>query len=844
MRFIAAMAWREVRASWRSLILFFVCIALGVAANVSLRSFTRVFAGSVARDSRALLSADVRVESIEPWTPAAREILDRHGASSLVLAQTRILETQTMVRAEQGTDARPVMVEIRGLETTFPLRGAVRLSGGHAYSHGLLAGRGALVSPSLLERLQVKVGDRIVIGTAAFTIRGAVERLPGGALNFSPMPRVAVDYPEVEAAGLIGFGSRVRYHWLFNVPDGEERAFASRIGRDYRERRVSGSISSFHFVQNWLSGGLANVDGFFSLIGLAIVVLGGIGVASVTRVFVQQRVKTVAILKCLGGRNRRVIGAYLAQVLVLSFGGCLLGLLLAKGITVSAAGYLSTRLPLDVNPGLSALASAQGVAIGLLVALLFALPPLLEIRDVKPILVLRHGAGMRRRRFDPLKIGAQVLLAAAIAALAGWQAGTYRNATLFVAGIAATALVLQLASTVLMRGLAGLRRVPNFVLRQGIGSLHRPGNQTRVTLFTVGLGALFVIAVRLFQVNLQQEYTLDLGALSADMFMVDVMPDRRAEVAATIEQLGGTDVILLPVTHGRLVGLTRDPLNPNRVANNRVGGQFRLTHRLTLNANETVVKGAFWPATPSDKPEISVESGYAEWLRLGIGDVLVFDIAGRRVEARVTSIRTTERRIRSLSSLARSDFVFRPGPLEAMPHTYVGGAKGPSDPAARARLQNGFLAKYPGVTLVDALDDIEQIRRRVADVSTFVSILGAFVLACGVMILVGSVAMTKMHRLYEAAILKTLGAKRRVLASITVVEYAVLGMLAGAIGSAASIAVTWTMSHYGNRPLPWALQPGINLTGAVATAVLVVIVGVLATWDVLLKKPLGILREQ
>jgi putative ABC transport system permease protein len=844
MRFIAAMAWREVRASWRSLILFFVCIALGVAAMVSLRSFTRVLAGSLARDSRALLSADVRVESGERWTPAQREILERHGATSPVLAQTRVVETQTMVRAEQGMEARPVMAELRGVESGFPLRGEVRLGGGQKYSHGLLAGRGALVSASLLERLQLKVGERIVVGTATFTVRGTIERLPGGALNFSPMPRIAVDYPEVQAAGLIGFGSRVRYYWFYNVPDGTERALASRIGQEYRERRIGGSISSFHFVQNWLSGSLSNIDGFFSLIGLAIVVLGGIGVASVTRVFVQQRVRTVAILKCLGGRSRRVIGAYLAQVLALSFVGCLLGLLLAKGITVAFAGYLNTRLPLDMDTGLSAVACVQGVAIGLLVAMLFALPPLLEIRDVKPILVLRHGDGTRRRRFDPLKIGAQVLLATAIAALAGWQAGTYRNATLFVGGIAATAVVLQLASTVLMRGLAGLRRLPNFVLRQGIGSLHRPGNQTRVTLFTVGLGALFVIAVRLFQVNLQQEYTLDLGALSADMFMIDVMPDHRAEVAATIERLGGTNVTLLPITRGRLVGLTRDPLNPNRVPTNRIGGQYRLTHRLTLDANETVVKGTFWPATPSDTAEVSVDSGYADWLMLRIGDALVFDIAGRRVEAKVTSIRTIERRIRSLSALARSDFVFRPGPLEALPHSYVGGAKGPTDPVARARLQNGFLAKYPGVTLVDALDDIESIRRRVADISAFISVLGAFVLSCGVMILVGSVAMTKMHRLYEAAILKTLGAKRRVLASITIVEYTVLGLLAGTIGSAAAVAVTWTMSHYGNRPLPWHFQPGINLTGAIATAVLVVIVGVLATWDVLLKKPLGILREQ
>ena len=252
----------------------------------------------------------------------------------------------------------------------------------------------------------------------------------------------------------------------------------------------------------------------------------------------------------------------------------------------------------------------------------------------------------------------------------------------------------------------------------------------------------------------------------------------------------------------------------------------------------------FWRATPSDAVELSVEAGYAEWLRLGVGDVLVFELAGRRFDAPVTNIRREERRVRSLSSLARSDFVVRPGGLAAFPHSYVGGAKGPVDLVARAHLQNDVLAAYPSITLVDALDEIEQVRRRVADVGRAVALLGAFVLVCGVLILAGSVAMTKMHRLYESAVLKTLGAKRAVLIKLTIVEYAVLGVLAGIVGSAASIAVTWTMSHYGNRPLPWHLQPWINIYGAAATAVVVVMVGLLATWDVIVRKPLGILREQ
>jgi putative ABC transport system permease protein len=188
--------------------------------------------------------------------------------------------------------------------------------------------------------------------------------------------------------------------------------------------------------------------------------------------------------------------------------------------------------------------------------------------------------------------------------------------------------------------------------------------------------------------------------------------------------------------------------------------------------------------------------------------------------------------------------VFRPGSLLTRPHTFVGGVKGPGDVTARARLQNGFMERYPGVTFVDALDDIAEIRSRVRDVSRAVSLLGAFVFICGVAILIGSVAMTKMHRLYEAAILKTIGAKRRVLIVITFVEYAVLGALAGTIGSVASIAVTYALSTFGNRPLPWEFHPWITVAGAAGTTMLVILVGVLSTWDVIARKPLGILKEQ
>jgi putative ABC transport system permease protein len=228
---------------------------------------------------------------------------------------------------------------------------------------------------------------------------------------------------------------------------------------------------------------------------------------------------------------------------------------------------------------------------------------------------------------------------------------------------------------------------------------------------------------------------------------------------------------------------------------------------------------------------------------LTLGDVLVFDVAGRRVSAPVTSVRTHDRGLRSFSSLVRSSFVFTPGLLETLPHSFVGAAKGPADAQARARLQNDFVAAFPSVTFLDALDEIQEVRARVASVSLAVSAIGTFVLSCGILVLLGSVAMTRVHRLYEAAIFRTLGAKARLLVRMTIVEYGLLGLLAGGIGSLGSIAVTWAASRFGARAIPWHLHLWINVAGAAATAALVIVAGVLATAGVIRRKPTTVLRE-
>jgi putative ABC transport system permease protein len=241
---------------------------------------------------------------------------------------------------------------------------------------------------------------------------------------------------------------------------------------------------------------------------------------------------------------------------------------------------------------------------------------------------------------------------------------------------------------------------------------------------------------------------------------------------------------------------------------------------------------------------VSIEDDVAKMLDVEVGDSLVFNLLGRRISALVTSVRQIDRASRSLSWLTRFEIVFRPGALEAAPHVFVCALKGPPPGPARAKLQNALVERCPNVTVIDALDDIDELRRRVSALSYAVSALGGFVYVCGVLILVGSIAMTKFQRLYEAAILKTLGARTRVIVQVAMVEYGILGLLAGLVGSAASIGVTWAMTEYGGIETPWHPRPAINAIGVGVTTLLVAIVGVLASWDVIRKKPLGTLREQ
>lgn len=851
MTFVVRMALREIRASWKRLLFFFVCIAVGVASIVAIRSVIQSVREGLTREARAMTGADVVVRSDRPIGDAVRAAVDRERAGGRVGIVAEAVEMATMVRPSSATTTR--MVELRAVQEAFPLYGTMTLRDG-TYTHALLRGHGALVRPELLAQLDLRVGDDLLVGTERFQIRGVIENEPGRNLGaFSLGSRVFIDLADLPSTGLLSFGSRASYQLLLQVPAPPpvpgRRDVATVLASELSEAFVNEFVGVRSYRQNEgrMNQNLTRAENYLSLVGLVVLILGGIGVSSVTRVFVQQKVRSIAILKCVGSTSRQVLAVYLAQVVLLGLAGSVLGVAIAGAALLLLPVFVGDLAALlQVEYGLTTGAVLQGLAVGLLVSLLFSVVPLLEVRNVKPSLLLRQDVPTPTR-FDWLKWSVAAAVAASLVAVAAWQAGSVQVGLLLSGGFVAVAFVLHLAGAVLIRAVQPLRHARSFALRQAVLHVARPGNQTRIILLAVGLGTFFILGVRSLQANLLQDFSLQVGENAPDMFLMDIQPDQREGLSTLIDRENGPEALpkLIPVLRARIVGVRGRDVNLESFEDVRGRGglsrEFTITYRSTLEANEKLIDGTWWDETPArDMPEVSIEEGLRSRFQIQLGDEMRFDVLGRIVTARVSSFREVDFRDFRAGGFM---IVFRPGPFDGAPHTFIAALRGGADAAARTRMQGLIVASYPNVSVIDLREVLNTIKSIVDNVTLAVTVVGGLVLLSGSLILIGAVSMTKFRRVYEAAILKTLGASSRLIATMLLLEYGVLGAIAGTVGATGAVALSWAVARYG-LDLPWEPAPLLTLGGIAVTAIAVAAIGVLASLDVLRHKPLATLRAE
>ena len=844
MRFVWRMALRELRAGWRRLLFFFLCLSVGVGSVVALRSTIQNLNSAVTAEARQMLAADAFADSSRQWTPEALAAIERIARPPLVEARTETVDLPTMMRPADGAREGALMVELKAVEAPYPLYGEFKLSDGATFDHALLADRGAVVAESLLERLQLRVGDEVKIGDAVFRIRGSFEREPGGAGGgFRLGQRVFIARRAVEETGLTGFGSRARHRMLFRVRGDETERLVAELRAALKGGLVS--VRSYRDAEESLNEQFTRSENYLALTGLVVLVLGGIGITNVTRVFIEQKKRAIAVLKCVGGTSRKLILTYLAQTLALGLAGSLFGVLLARLALLFVERSFAESLPPQMTYALRAGAALQGVALGLLVCLLFAVLPLLRVRHIKPNTLLRDldDAGAGARRFDFVRWGAGLAVLGGLVLVSSWQAASFRVGAFFLAGLLATAGALYLAAALLIRAVRRARRVRSFALRHAISSLHRPGNQTRVVVMAVGLGVFLILTIRALQANLLYEFDPASRARLPSMYLLDVQPAQRDGVARLVEQATGEPAVAVPTVRVRIAAINGKQVDLDareaRRERGRLGREYVVTYRPALEANEEIVGGKFWDAAPSGEPEVSIEEGMVGLGGLDVGGRITFDVLGRKVDAKVTSVRRVDWRNSRTGFL----ILFRPGALEQAPQTFVVPVGGLKSEAERAPFQRELLGRYPNVVVIDVAEIVRRVSRVLDNVSLAVSFVGAFVLLSGVLILVGSIAMTKWQRIYEAAVLKTLGAKRGDLLGIMLAEYGLLGTVAGVVGAAASVGLSWAVARFVFE-IDWTFSPALGLAGVGATALLVAAVGAIASASVLTRKPLGILRNQ
>lgn len=852
--FVLRMAWRETRAAWLRLTFFFLCVGLGVAAIVVLRSVVQEVRTALTSEARALMATDVVVQSTRAFDDDLRQRVAAIAAATGPGASTELVDTQTMASSLDDVTGAVRLVELRGVESLYPFYGTLELDEGLTYSHTLLQGRGAVVQPELLVALDIEPGDQFRMAGEIFTVRGVVtrDRVSRRAIAFGP--RVYVDLADLRDTSLLGFGSRASYQILLRVDESSRTEPLTEALREGLQSEIV-SVRSWERMEDRIGRNLRTAEDYLSLVGFAVVVIGGIGVWSVTRVLVQQKIRSVAVLECLGASGMTVLGVSLVQILGLALIGCVAGL----GMAVIALQTVPTSVlePLGVTAvSLSASAALQGVAVGLLVSLLFALVPLLEIRQIKPLLLLRaHSADTARRR-DWRSWMAGGLTAAALVLVAVWQAGSLGTGLYVSAGFAVIAGALYVASAGLIRLTRPFVASSRFAIRHAAISLGRPGNQTRVVLMAVGLGCFFVMGVRSTQVSLIADLTTGISDRSPDFVLIDVQRDQIDSLGEVLEPFVQEAPRITPNMRARVVAVRGDRLQLDSVQAVREYGrltrEYGLTFRDHLEANEEIVDGQFWEGTGSEAPasvprigdvdtEVSIELDARED-GVSMGDVIDFDVAGVIIRARVTSVRRV-----AWEDSQSGGFVFVLKPTDAVvraPHSYVAFLRVRDEASAvRGGLQRALVRTHPNVSAIDVRDIIASIRDIVDNVTVGVTAVGVVTLVGGILILIGAVAMTRFQKIYETAIYRTLGASTTAVATMLAVEYGLLGALAGTLGAVGGAVLSWALARH-LFEIEWTPAPGLLVGGILLAAVLVGVVGVVSSLDVLRRKPLTALRGE
>ncbi len=841
-------ARREARASAPKFLFAILGVAAGVGALTGVRGFADAFQEELRRQARTLMAADVSVRQFMALTPAQAECLDGYVRRGVQLP--RITETGSMMGAAGGV---PVLVSVKAVDpAVYPFYGQVVLDPNRPLKDALDA-QSLAVSDDLLVRLNVQTGSTVKLGAAEFRLAGTVVREPDrmtGSLNIGP--RVLISRAGLERTGLLTFGSRASQRFLFRLPppgspggvnldamrDDLKRVFPEAMIADYRESHPA------------IRRALERSATFLSLVSLIALVVGALGVATAIHAHMQQRLDSIAIMKCLGARSSQIIVIYTLQAALLGLAGGLAGIAVGFGVQRLMPLLLARFFLFEHALAWSPAFALQGIGVGLLVSLLFTIPPLLSIRDVKPALIFRREMAevrptlaVRLHRAAPAFLAGLVILAG-LGLIAGWLAESLQMGAYFVGGIVVSLLALAAAAWALLRALRWLvQKAPvrwPVEWRQGMANLYRPGNHAPSVLVALGLGVTFTLSVYLLQKSIIHEVSRAAPPGAPNVILINITEREHEGLRKLLEGWPGLKgkPAIEPLVAVRLVAIDGRPVKDLKLEG--FARRFQSTREVTWAdappADLRALGGAWWKAGEAS-PQVAVVEEMATALKLKPGQRLTWTAIGREFETPIAAVF----RQRAVRAGQQVEMLFNRPALAGLPVQYIGLVRLPGNQVAA--LQRKAYELFPTVTVINSADLLNLVQEVIDQVALVIRFIAAFAILAGAIILASTVAGTRFRRIRETAVLKTLGARRLRLAGIFSVEFLILGLVAGALGS---VLATLFSRLLLNRLLDAEFQvewPPLLITTALA-ALLAVGAGWLASLRILSQKPLEVLRDE
>jgi putative ABC transport system permease protein len=836
-------AWRELRGGVSGFRVFIACIALGVMAIAGVGSFAGSLADGIAKQGRVILGGDLAFSLIQREASKAEiAFLAAHGTVSAAATLRAMART---------SDGRTTLVEIKAVDAGYPLFGTV-MADPQMPTADLLAPSGdafgAAVDPTLFIRLDLKPGDKITLGAATIELRAALKAEPdklAGGIGFGP--RLLISEAALRATGLIQPGSLVRWHYRLRLPDGNasDSAVASVVAQAKAQMPDAGwDIRTRTNASPALERTIERFTQFLTLVGLTALLVGGVGVANAVKSHLDRKRDVIGTLKAVGATGGEVFAIYLVQILLVALLASVMGAALGAMLPFLIAWVFGLIIPLPIAPSVHLGTLALSILYGLLTALAFALWPLARAHDVSVAALFRDLFTAERRWPQRRYVVATALVIAALAALAIALAYDRRIAAIFVGAAAVVFVALRLVAMLIMWIARHAPSPRSTVLRLAVANIHRPGALTPSMVLSLGLGLALLVTVIEIDGNLRHQFMAALPDKAPSFFFLDIPAADAERFDAFIrQQAPRAKFERVPMLRGRIVsanGIKAEDLKPDAGARWVLQSDRGITYATQVPAGSRVVEGQWWGADYTGPPLVSLENKTAAGLHLKIGDPITVNVLGRNITATISNLRTVDWESLGINFV----LVFSPGTFSGAPHTHIATLTYPDGGSAQeeATLIKALADTFPTVTALRVKDALDAVGSIVTNLVLGLRGASAITLIAAALVLGGALAAGHRMRVYDAVVLKTLGATRGRLLGAYTIEYLLLGLATAAFGVAAgSVAAGLVVTRI--MELPFAFVPGPAASAAFGALAVTVVLGLAGTFSALGQKPAPLLRN-